>query len=312
MRIFDLHADIGYDVMQKRKAGETDILNRFHLSKLQKGEIAYVCMASYFEGKQSWADMQAMILALKAEIQACEQVVETITKEDMRVEPEKLHAVLSVEGMCGIQSDVASSIDWLYEQGIRIASLVWNEENALATGAKGNPNRGLSDLGKEAIARMSELGMVIDVSHANEATFWDIMKEAKTAVIATHSNARALCDHPRNLDDDQLLAIAQQGGLIGVVSAPWFVSEQAHEQDCLHLSQHVRYLCQLVGIEHVACGFDFMDSFAGYEDEALLDMKHHGQAQVFIQCLREQGFSEAEIYKIAFKNAYDFLEKHLK
>ena len=108
----------------------------------------------------------------------------------------------------------------MYAQGVRLASLCWNDENDLATGVKGNLEHGLHPLGREVVEEMISLNMIIDVSHTNEKTFWDIMSYKDAHVIATHSNIRDLCNHPRNLWKQQAEAILDRGGLIGMNSAP--------------------------------------------------------------------------------------------
>ncbi len=310
MKIFDLHADIGYDVIQKRKVGMQNILRDKHVPLWKKGKLSVIGMASYFEGSQSWEDMCTMITALKEEILKCDDI-KLITKQK-DLQKEGIQAVLTVEGMCGVQDDVIKKIDWLYEQGVRIASLTWNEENALATGAKGNPERGLTNLGVLAVQRMKQLHMLIDVSHANEKTFWDILKHGSGNVIATHSNAYSLCPHVRNLSDDQIRAIAKQKGIIGIVSAPGFVHIQKEHQDLKHLVAHMKYIKELTSIDTVAIGFDFMDFFEGYEDVCTKNLRNASYAQNLIHEMRVQGFNEYEIHKIAYDNAYQKLKDILK
>lgn len=302
MHIFDLHADIGYDVLQKRKQGLQNILKEYHVPLWKKGNVKIVGMASYFEGTENWEDMCEMITILKEEIEQCEDLVLVTKQEDFQ--KEGIYAVLTVEGMCGIQDHVVEKIDWLYSQGVRIASLTWNEENMLATGCKGNPERGLTSLGVQAVKRMQELSMLIDISHANEKTFWDIMNNSKENIIATHSNAYALCPHRRNLKDEQIKAIAMQKGIIGMVSAPYFVHAQKEYQNCEQLVAHMCYIKELTSISTLAIGFDFMHFFEGYEDVHTQGLKDPSVAQTLIEEMKKQGFTEEEIQKVAYENAY--------
>lgn len=308
MKIFDLHADIGYDVMQKRRAGHKgDILTKFHVDKFKAGEIAYVGMASYFEGHEDWEYMQTMVRCLKEEIMACQDIDLVLNKEDLLCDNGHIKAVLTIEGMCGIREEPEEKIDWLYEQGIRIASLCWNEENALATGAQGNPKHGLTALGARAIKRMMEHSMIIDISHANEETFWDIMEECEGKVIATHSNVRNLCDHPRNLWIPQLHAVKEHKGIIGAVSAPGFVARDQKKQDLDHLVNHIRFLCDELGVEHVGLGFDFMDYYEEHDYGYTKGLKDCTTAQLLIDKMRERGFTEKQIERIAYGNAVDLI-----
>lgn len=310
MKLFDLHADIGYDVMEEKAKGHLHVVRDVHAKKFDQGEIAYVAMASFFEGKEDWAYMQEMITSLVKQIKECDDIDLVLTKEDLMQDDGRKKAIMSVEGMCGIKDAPREKIRWMYEQGVRIASFCWNDENALATGVKGNPERGLTDMGKEALDEMNRLHMVVDVSHANEKTFWDIMQANPWQVIATHSNLRDLCDHPRNLWKKQAEAIAKQQGVIGVVCAPGFVSREKEEQDIPHLVAHVKALKECVGIEHIAVGFDFMDF---YDDAhlygAISDLSNATQAQNFVKELYHQGFEESEIEQICFKNACRVVSK---
>lgn len=311
MKLFDLHGDIGYSVLQERKKNTVHPLLNIHVPKRKLGGFSWICMASYFEGSETWTEMQTMILALKEEIATCDEVTLVNSKETL-LQKDKIKAILSVEGMCGIQKDVVASIDWLHDQGIQIASLTWNDENALATGARGNNKRGLSELGIQAVKQMEKNNMIIDVSHANEATFWDILHHTQGSVIATHSNARSLCEHVRNLKDEQLIEIAKRKGLIGIVTAGFFVAKERDKQDIVHLVKHIQYLKELIGIEHISFGFDFMDDFEGGEEDMLIDLKKVADAQRVLDEMRHQGFQEDEIRKVAYENAVTFLKRHFE
>lgn len=309
MKIFDLHADLGFDIHEKYKIGERNVLKNRHNDRVFKGEVTSIAMASYFEGFQNWDEMKAMILDCENELNSQDVWHRVLTREDLKVD--KPLALMSVEGMCGIKENEEEAVEWMYEHGIRLASLCWNDENALATGVKGNPERGLTEKGKNLIRKMNEMHMVIDVSHTNEKTFWDIMETSKGLVIATHSNARTLCDHPRNLTDDQIKAIAAQNGLIGMNSCAYFVNPDENKVTAEKLAQHAAYIRDLVGVEYIACGFDFMD-FWGDGRYTIKDMPNAAFAQNFIEGLRKNNFSEEDIEKIAYKNVMDRFYDYLK
>lgn len=303
IEVFDLHADIGFDVMQKRKKGMRHILQKYHIEKLRKGGISFVCMASNFEGSESWSDMQAMILALKDEIHQCEEVDLVVTKDDLLRDNGHIKAILTVEGMCGIKDDAEAKIEWLYQQGVRIASLCWNDENALASGVRGNPEHGLHDMGKKVIEKMIALKMGIDVSHANEKTFWDIMEYENAFVMATHSNARRLCDHARNLWDEQIQAVKEHQGIIGIVSAPPFVATQKAEQDIAHMVAHIQYIIGQIGIEHVALGLDYMDFYPSCEELHIAQLNDASYTQKLVEGMLQAGMDEQSVRMITLGNA---------
>jgi membrane dipeptidase len=164
-----------------------------------------------------------------------------------------------------------------------------------------------------AIKTMNELGMIVDVSHASEKSFWDIIACSKTPVIATHSNARTLCNAERNLSDQQIRVIAGQKGLIGLVAARHFVSFETAKQNADTLAKHARHIADIAGIDVLSIGFDFMDYLGGPFSSASMasDLPDASQAQNLIKALLANGFSEAETQKIAWDNAVSFFIRHL-
>ncbi len=298
MKLFDLHADLGYAVLKKKRAGYQHILSSFYTDQLIAGGIAAVCMASYFDGSQDWTQMQEMVCTLKEEIRDCEKIVlvDDARKIDAAQEG-RLYAMLSVEGMCGICEDVEEKLDWLYAQGVRMASLCWNERNALAVGVRGGKG-GLSELGVRAVRHMEQIGMRIDVSHASEQTFWDIAAHTNGILIASHSNAQALCPHPRNLTQRQIEVIAQRGGVIGAVAAAPFVHPQRRQQDLTHFLHQVRWLCEEAGSDHVGFGFDFMEYYDGENDDV-----NGLEGPLRLAGLKEWLNSHPAYQKTAFENA---------
>ena len=256
--------------------------------------------------------MQKMVLAVRQEIEENLDAVTWVKSKADLEETGKPLVVMTVEGMCGIRDQAEEKIQWLYDQGVRIASLCWNDENALATGVKGTVTRGLTGEGRKAVQKMDELGMILDVSHTNEKTFWDMVEVVRGPMIATHSNTRALCEVHRNLTDQQIMAIAAKGGVIGLNAARNFIDSNPEHQDALHLAAHGRHIADLVGVEHLAVGFDFMDFFEDHATSMGRDLTSALQAQNLIQGLRVQGFSEAECQAIGYDNALRVLRQTLK
>ena len=180
-------------------------------------------------------------------------------------------------------------------------------EEMMACGAGGDPDKGLTELGREAVRRMQRLNILPDVSHTSDRSFWDIMDLAEGPVIASHSNCRALCDVRRNLTDEQLRAIRDTGGVVGVNVSHDFVHKEPRQQTAAMLARHAAHMAEVMGPEHVACGFDFCEYFGpGYE--GCEGMEDCGQAQNFIFELERIGFSEAERQAIASENLLRVLE----
>ena len=322
MKIFDGHMDIWCDVSKKRKEGCENIVKNFHLERLKKGEVFGGVFAAWLDNKYSDEDSEKefiyMLNSVSHEINSNPEIFNIIkSRKDLEKEfsKEKLTILMGVEGLRA----VGNNLDWLdtlYNLGYRLAALTWNEKNILGTGAGENSCEGLTEIGKKAVRKMNELGMIVDVSHANEKTFWDIAEISTKPFIASHSNARALCDVPRNLTDEQIKAVAQSGGVIGVNGYIGFIKkcdfsstvpienpDLSSKPDLKDLADNIDYIVGLVGVDYVGLGFDFCE----YLSEELKDtnpknLEDASKCQNMIEELRKRGYSENDIEKIAYKN----------
>jgi len=312
MKLFDLHADIGMHVLTQVEKNETDILKKYHIDKLHKGEVYGVGMACFFEGHETLETAIKMVESLKSEIEANPDALYAYKGGEL--DQTRINAMMTVEGMCFIKDNPEEIIDWLYEKGVRIGSLSWNDENALSTGVRGNPLRGLTELGQRAIKRMNQLNMIIDISHTNEKSFWDIITLSSKPIIATHSNTRNLSNVDRNLTDQQILALIRNRGLIGLVAAKKFVSLNETYQNAKELARHASHIKSLGGIDNLAIGFDYMDFLEGDFGRFSMasDLQDASESQNFVKALFEEGFTQTEVEKIAFSNVSQFLQTYLK
>lgn len=168
-------------------------------------------------------------------------------------------AVVLCASYLAVGSD-PSQIPFLRSLGIRLLSFSTNRRNYLADGCGERNASGLSHLGLDVLREMDRLQVLPDVSHLSDQAFWDVVEHTDQPVIATHSNARTLCDSARNLSDDQLKAVAQTDGLIGISTYPTLVAQE--DAGLEQLLDHIDYLVQKAGIAHVAIGTDFV-SFMG-------------------------------------------------
>ena len=210
--------------------------------------------------------------------------------------------------MCGVKEDPRAKIQFMAEHHVKVASLAWNDQNNLASGVKADVCRGLTEAGLEAIDEMAKCGIALDVSHLNEASFWDVIKYHKGKICATHSNAKHLCDVERNLTNQQIKAIAQRDGIIGMNACAPFVDHDKSKQDAYHLALHAKYIADLVGVRHIACGFDFMDFFGG-DDMMAKGLHDSSCGQNFVDALYEVGFNEEEVAAICYQNALRFFSE---
>lgn len=153
---------------------------------------------------------------------------------------------------------------------------------------------------------MNELGMIIDVSHINEAGFWHVLELSSQPILASHSCAYALCPHPRNLTDEQLRALSRKGGIVGVNFYPEFLTKEA-EANLLDVVCHIRHIAEVAGVDAVGLGSDF-DGM----DSTPKGLEGANNYEALVQALSHAGFSKAEIEKITYKNFMRFLATVLK
>lgn len=193
------------------------------------------------------------------------------TRSDLpeKVRPGNISFLLHFEGGMPLQGSIHQLRNF-YRLGLRSMQLTWNFRNELGDGVWENRTKGgLTRFGVEVIKEMNRLGMVVDLSHMNREGFFQSLEVATAPVIVSHANACALLDNPRNLGDDQLKAIAAQGGLVGIFALPDRVAKKdANLEDLL---KHLDYMVELMGIEHVALGLDFIK----YDGPRTLKDQHH-------------------------------------
>ena len=312
--VFDGHSDLLYDVTRRRLAGERCILEQQHLSNLKRGGIEGLVLALWtssdsdtfwqeYPGTETAAARTELMMRC-ARVEFMEdpwlEIVRTAAGAERAKQEGKFYAFLAVEGMEAIGGDLAG-IDRYVEFGARIGMLTWNEENLLATGAKGDPQSGLTELGRRAVRRMQNLGMIVDVSHLNDGGFKDVIRLAQAPVIASHSNCRKLCDVRRNLTDDQLRAIRDTGGVVGVNVHHAFVHAEPEKQTVEMLARHAAHMADVMGIEHVACGFDFCEFF-GPGNEGAQGMEDCSRSGNFLLELEKLGMTARERELVAREN----------
>lgn len=204
----------------------------------------------------------------------------------------KLSVVLAVENSDGVEGSLYV-LRMLHEMGVRSLGLTHNTSSWAADGnAEERSGGGLTTFGVALVKELNRLGMVVDVSHISERGFWDVVDIAERPILASHSNAKAVCDHPRNLTDEQIKALAETGGSIGVIYYADFVDATDPTVD--RLVDHIDHIVQLVGPEHVGLGSDFDGGGTLVKDAAAvpeLTMK-----------LAARGYDEADLRKILGEN----------
>jgi membrane dipeptidase len=199
-----------------------------------------------------------MIEVFYAECERYPNLVQPVTSQAEILEANeegRIAAMLSIEGADVLEGRL-SMLRVYYRLGVRMVGLVHSLRNLLADGVADNRTRGgLSQFGVEVVEELNRLGMIVDVSHLSDAGFWDVMEISKDPIVASHSNSRAICPHPRNMTDEMINALAERGGVIGMNFAPDFVHSKSPGVE--KLVDHIDHIVDIVGPEHIGLGSDF-------------------------------------------------------
>ncbi len=218
---------------------------------------------------------------------------------------DKIGAVLAVEGGEALEGDLRM-LKIFYRLGVRSLGLTWNQRNEIADGvAEEATGGGLTRFGRQVVREMNKLGMLIDVSHLSERGFWDVLEVSEDPVIASHSNCREVWDHPRNLTDRQLMALAGKGGVVCINLVPGFLGpEGAGLGDFL---DHIDHACDVVGDDYVGVGSDFDGT-----DVLIPEIPDVTKLFRIVEGLHQRGYAHTSIEKICGKNCLRVLKKVLR
>ncbi|MBT9258324.1 MAG: dipeptidase [Clostridiales bacterium] len=302
--VFDAHCDTVLDWVEgRRRLTPRSTQGHIDLPRLKEGgvdvQIFALFVAPEYHHERSLPRLLQLLDAFYRELEAHrDEMILCLTGDDLlRAKREgKVGALLSIEGAEPVGRDLAR-LRIFYRLGVRAMGLVWNGRNDVADGVgEARTGGGLTRFGVDVVGEMERLGMMVDVSHLSERGFWDVVAVATKPFIASHSNARALCDHPRNLDDRQIKALAEKGGVMGLNFYPGFLtpSGEATLDDVLN---HAEHIIQLVGPQHLGLGSDF-DGISttpkGLEDVSFLPR--------FTEGLLARGYSEDVVKMVLGEN----------
>ena len=269
--VADAHLDLAGELLLHVNNGEREALRRHYLDELREGGFNLIVSSVYLEneylpemGLRKALDQIGVLLE---ELDQNEEflLVKNVRDLDRALEEDRIGVLLYLEGMDFIGTDFRL-LRMLWEVGVRGASLTWSRRNALASGCCVASKRipvpgGLTDEGVEAVRRMEELGMFLDVSHLNDDGFEDVCAVASRPFAATHSNSRTIYFNYRNLTDEQMQKLAAQGGVIGLNGCRFLVGRDQGEEALDWLCSHLEYMAASVGADKVGYGFDFCDAY---------------------------------------------------
>lgn len=328
MPLIDLHCDTIGVIDRFKRTKNTEISlkeNSLQIDekKLLSADYYAQCFAMFviFEVENPFEACINMIDTFYEKINECENIQLALTYDDLikNHKENKISAILTIEegGVC---KNNLSFLNIFYRLGVRMITLNWNFENGVGHPNYGkyidgkpdyvtpNTEEGLTDFGFSMVKRMNELGMIIDVSHMSDKGFWDIINTSTKPIIASHSNARKVCKHVRNLTDEMIIALNQKGGVMGMNYCATFMDDDPiigkNTIDCT--INHINHIKNLVGIDIIALGSDF----DGINPD--IELKDASYMNQLVNRLHKEGFTEEEIDKMCYKNALRIFETVLK
>lgn len=259
--VADSHNDLLTACMEKKVSMDNDLKGRTHsdLKRFKEGGVDVQIFSVWCDGNQpnpyAWANQEMDTLDAVIKRNPDKITIVRNSKElQQAVKEKKLAAMFGVEGGHMIEDNI-DNLDRLYARGTRYLTLTWNNSTAWATSAMlettkkdslAGAHKGLTDFGKQVVKRMNELGMLVDVSHVGEQTFWDVINTTTKPIITSHSNAYALCPIFRNLKDEQILAIGKNGGVIDLNFYAGFVDSSFMGKEKKFALSHAKELDSLI------------------------------------------------------------------
>lgn len=330
MKAADMHCDTIYEIYEGQKRGESISLrnNSLHLDleKMKKGDYGIQNFAMYVDLEKSenpFLQAMEMIDVFYKEVEANKDLIGVVKSyEDIEKNwrEGRMSAMLTLEegGIC--LGNIRFLRDF-YRLGARMMTLTWNHPNELAypnkivmegpeRGCYPDTEHGLTERGMEFLEEMERLGMIIDISHLNDAGIWDVFKHTKKPFVASHSNARALASHPRNLTDEMIRALGERGGVAGINYCPAFLHDWKEGENkkslVTHMVEHMKHMKQVGGIGCIGLGSDF-DGIRGE-----LELTDGGKLPFLEEEMRRHGFLPSEIEAIFYGNVLRVYKDILK
>ncbi len=315
--VIDLHSDttiyirdFGYDFSKKHlppRFGPNLIFTHIDLPRMKQGGLDVVTLAICVhpftnQEKGAWEKTKKSLEVLNQLVKQNPELVLARRASDIiqAYKNGKRAVLIGIEGAHHLEGKL-ERIDYLYEQGARYLTLAHFKSNSFAI-SDADPEPafdGLSEKGKELVRRMEKLGMLIDLAHCSKATLLAVLKQTKGPIIATHTACEALNSHHRNIDDEEIRAIAQRGGVIGVIFYPKYLGGRKglKKPDASRIVDHIDHIREVAGIDYIALGSDF-DGLVSLP-RGFYDVSDIAQ---ITQVMLERGYSEEEIKKVLGEN----------
>lgn len=312
MKIADMHCDtisrLYYENKNSNSKTYTLKTNPFHidLEKMKKGNYLLQNFAIFIDTKyekQPYQAMNDMITYFYGELSKNSKDIRIAKSYNDIKENEKsgiISAILTLEEI-GYSNGEIDFLQDIYDKGVRMLTLTWNYPNILAfPNTHGYEKNGLTAKGIEFVQEAQRLGIILDVSHLSDAGFYDIVRITSKPFVASHSNARGLCHHNRNLTDEMIRCIGDRGGVIGLNYYGMFLRDCNNPENCISyaddIAKHAKYISNIGGMDCIGLGSDF-DGISGK-----LEMEDCSKISLLESALRRNGFTESETEGILYKN----------
>ena len=317
MNFIDFHCDTATLILEQKQELQKNNLT-IDIEKLQKGEALAQFFAMYIDAQKvesSYDYCVTMLNTFKDELTKNQETISLCRSYDDLITTQKenkIAAFLSIEEGDALDGSL-DKLRFFKEEGISAVTLTWNYVNAL-----GYPNfqwehqeKGLKPRGIEVVEEMNSLNMLIDVSHLSDGGFEDVLKHSKAPFIATHSNARVMTNHPRNLSDEMLKKLANAGGLTGINFFNNFLvngelKEKMEVAKIEDMVRHIKHIKKVAGVDVIGLGSDFDGIPNPVEIEDISQMSQLSDA------LLKNGFSMDEVEKMFFRNGLRIIKDALK
>ena len=315
MKIVDLHCDTITELEKQHKQLRKNDMNLDLLRMKEQGitlqDFAiFVRMTEYKNVEEAWQYTLNICKFFKDQMAANKDLVsQVLSYKDIEenMAKGKISALLSVEEG-GVLGESIERVAELYKQGIRLITISWNFENSLGyphSLTESTENKHLKPFGREVVKTMDELHMIVDVSHSGDGDFWDVADIVKGPFVASHSDARAIEGHSRNLTDPMIKTLAEHGGVMGINFFSKFLGHDG-TGSIDQMVEHIKHIKQVGGIDVIGLGSDF-DGFGGASGVRTCE-----DFPKLFAALSKAGFTDAELEKISHKNALRVMQDVLK
>ena len=321
--VIDGHSDIMLDVNERRSCGEKAVLNRIHIPRMREGGVNAAVIAVSCDA-YTWDSTENALESIGNIYSELEESPESFVVATKAVEIKaaasnnKIAFILHMEGGRPIKQDIGL-LRIFYRLGVRSMGLTWHWRNFIADGAREPTNCGLSLWGREVVKEMNSLGMIIDVAHVAKQSILDTLEISKDPIIDSHACCLSLCDHPRNLDDETIGAIVKNGGVIGLLFFSEYIDKKKPTLE--RLVDHIDHIVELVGIDHVGLGPDYIDYFSEkryaqllkkpIEKKYLKDLEDVTKMPNITRAMVKRGYSDKEIEQVLGLNFLRVYERVL-